>query len=116
MSDISDHMEEIFEVNKANGWFDTERTFGDDIALLHSEVSEMFEAYRDWGMKDMTFTKDKHTNGNPGKPEGVGSEAADIYIRLLDTCRRYGIDLDFEYERKIKHNAGRGYHHGGKLL
>ena len=98
---------EIREVNAANGWFESDRTVGDDIALLHSEVSEMFEAYRDGGLKDATATN---------KPEGFGSECADVLIRLLDTCERRGVDLDFEYARKIAHNRTRGHRHGGKLL
>ena len=36
---------EIREVNTANGRHEDVRPFGDDIALLHSEVSEMYEAY-----------------------------------------------------------------------
>lgn len=100
---------EVREVNEANGWYEEERTVGEDIALLHSEVSEMLEAYRDHGLNDMTATR-------TGKPQGFGSECADVLIRLLDTCDRRGIDLDYEYRRKIAHNRTRGYRHGGKRL
>lgn len=101
---------EIREVNTANGWYEgVERPFGDDISLLHSEVSEMYEAYRQWGMDDATQTA-------TSKPEGVGSEAADILIRLLDTCDRHGIDLSAEYDRKLAHNRTRGYRHGNKFV
>lgn len=109
---------EIREVNTANGWHDgTERPFGDDIALLHTEVSEMYEAFRQWGMDDATgpVTGLGYQRTLP-KPEGVGSEAADVLIRLLDTCDRYGIDLSAEYERKLAHNRTRGYRHGGKRV
>jgi NTP pyrophosphatase (non-canonical NTP hydrolase) len=110
---------EIADVNEANGWFDSDRSFGDDIALLHSEVSEAFEAYRQFGTQDAT---ELTGNGNwiegkwCPKPEGVGSELADVYIRLLDTCKRYGIDLEAEYNRKIAYNRTRGYRHGGKKV
>jgi len=105
----------VFAVNDANGWFDDERTFGDDVALLHTEVSEMFEAYRDNGYADMTdlvLPGDTHLP----KPEGVGSEAADILVRLLDTCHRRGISLAWEFERKLQFNSTRGHKHGGKII
>jgi NTP pyrophosphatase (non-canonical NTP hydrolase) len=108
---------EIREVNVANGWYDgAERPFGDDVSLLHSEVSEMYEAFRQWGLDDATVQESARGTGQPPKPEGVGSEAADVLIRLLDTCDRHGIDLGAEYERKLAHNRTRGYRHGGKRV
>lgn len=113
---------EVEQVNRANGWHDDERTFGDGIALLHSEVSEALEAFRKWGLADVTescvynsFSGDPDPHRMP-KPEGVGSEYADILIRLLDSCQRDGIDLAAEYERKLAYNRTRGYRHGGKRL
>jgi NTP pyrophosphatase (non-canonical NTP hydrolase) len=105
---------QVTDVNVANGWFESDRTVGDDIALLHSEASEMLEAYRDGGLADQT--------GEPAeadglaKPEGFGSEAADVLIRLLDTCHRRGVDLAYEFERKLAFNKTRGHRHGGKVL
>lgn len=120
MTSLKTMQKEILEANQANGWFDEERTVGDDIALLHSEVSEMFEAYREQGLEDVTAIREPgswedQTQGPP-KPEGFGSECADVLIRLLDTCERRGIDLQAEYERKIAYNRTRGYKHGGKRL
>jgi NTP pyrophosphatase (non-canonical NTP hydrolase) len=116
---LAELTEEVARLNRANGWHDTERTFGDDVALLHSEVSEMFEAFRDHGTDDATerVTYQQITEGaRIPKPEGVGSEAADVLIRLLDTCGRYGIDLLEEYERKMFYNRTRSYRHGGKRV
>lgn len=128
----------VYETNVANGWFEADRTFGEDIALLHSEVSEALEAFRDHGVEDVTdwpktpdtlvrevgdpekarelFIEHQKSEGKLPKPAGVGSELADVLVRLLDTCHRYGIDLEAEFNRKMAFNATRGHRHGGKRL
>lgn len=116
--------ETVKAVNVANGWHDSERTFGEDIALLHSEASEALEAFREHGLDDATeklcptSTLEHASLMAPHncKPEGVGSELADVLIRLLDTAGRYGVDLGFEVARKLAYNETRGHRHGGKKL
>lgn len=119
---LSSAEEDVYRVNVANGWFDDDRTVGDDIALLHTEASEMFEAYREGGLGDQTaitasdITGVRQPGDAPPKPEGFGSEAADVLIRLLDTCKRRGVNLAWEFERKLAFNATRGHKHGGKII
>jgi NTP pyrophosphatase (non-canonical NTP hydrolase) len=109
---------EVYHNNVDHGWHENARPFGEDIALLHTEVSEAFEAYRLWGLDDATA--DVGMSGGVAdysalpKPEGVGSELADVFIRLLDTVDRAGIDLRAEYERKMAYNRRRAFKHGGK--
>jgi NTP pyrophosphatase (non-canonical NTP hydrolase) len=169
-----------------------DNTLGDYIALLVEEIGEATSAYRSWKLADATKpvcgfaanTGKACAEHGPDKPQGVGSELADILIRLLDTgdvfgftvfdyqdlqlgdvaelypersdpelpklvsfadhmawlarrvdkiwtdtseaplalralvtiARKYGIDLDFEYERKHAYNLTRPYRHGGRVL
>lgn len=131
---LEDWQREVYENNVAHGWFDEGRSFAMDVALLHSEVSEMLEADRQWGSLDMTHLSPvEHTSactrvvrfrkgepeqscpcGGLRKPEGVGSEMADVLIRLLDTAQRTGIDLRAEYEQKMAYNRTRPIKHGKK--
>jgi NTP pyrophosphatase (non-canonical NTP hydrolase) len=118
---------EVKQCNMEKGWYDDERTFGDEIALLHSEVSEALEAFRDHGLERwVTDENGKRwiVGGEDGlqvypdmmKPEGVGSEAADVLVRLLDFCERKGIDLFDEWRHKVNYNWTRPARHGGKRL
>lgn len=105
---ISELAAEIELCNTAKGWYD-DRTFGDEIALAHSELSEALEAFRKRGFEAwLDETK--------GSPEGVGIELADTIIRVIDTATKRGIDLPACIERKIAFNWTRPYRHGGKAL
>jgi len=76
-------LSEVFANNVEHGWYERDRPFSEDIALLTTEVAEAYEAYRIRSM-------DAYTDPN-GKPDDVKSELADILIRLLDTCQRYNV-------------------------
>ena len=91
---------EVVAYNHEKGWRENDVTFGEAMALLHSEVAEASDAWRRWGTKDATSLAVLVPAGEiapaPPKPEGVGSEFADIFIRLLDDCDLYGVDLEAE--------------------
>lgn len=100
---------EVHEIAKSKGWWDEEKSFGDLTALIHSEVSEAFEEFRNHHKPDEIYL-------NEGKPEGIPIELADAVIRILDVCARYKIDFDAAVRQKIEFNKTRPTKHGGKKL
>lgn len=120
---LAEWQKHVKQVNEEKGWYEAERTFGDEIALIHTELSEAFEAFRSHGFEDMTAKLCKkcddfgrHAPDHICKPEGVGSELADVLIRLLDTCERHNVDVEDELSRKIEFNKTRPWRHGGKRV
>lgn len=93
---------------KAKGFYDSPPSIPERLCLVHSEVSEALEAFRNG---DDGFRIDEN-----GKPEGLASELADVIIRIADLCAYLGIDLDEAIKVKMAYNATRPYMHGGKRL
>lgn len=93
--------------SKNNGWYDRPIEIPEMIALLHSEVSEALESWRNG--ETMLWYREN------GKPEGIAAEFADILIRLGDYAERLGIDLTQAVAEKMAYNATRGYRHGNKV-
>ena len=99
----ADLQKEAHAIAKEKGWWDQERTFGDCIALVHSELSEALEAYRVRELVEWTRPGywPPHLD-SPPKPMGVASELADVVIRIADTAEWYGENL----EGHVSHHQG----------
>lgn len=116
---IKDLIAKAHQTATDKGWWEKPRTFGDQVALMHSELSEALEEFRNHPDKiEEIYTYDMGpTRWGPGdKPEGIAAEFADVLIRIFDTCGHYGIPLAEAIEMKMEYNATRAHRHGGKAL
>lgn len=118
---------------------ETKRVVSEHVALLHSEVTEIYESYRN-NEPELWYEHKVKTNGvervsgpddgfadQPvlypvdgtgaailGKPQGMVSELADVIIRCLDFADEHGFELIETLLEKHDYNLTRPYRHGGK--
>lgn len=105
MPTIAEWCARCYDCALAHGWWDKEREFPEIVALLHSELSEAFEAYRE----------DPGLHDEDGKPCGLYIELADVVIRIMDFFGARGMDLEACIDVKYEYNLTRPYRHGGKV-
>jgi hypothetical protein len=108
LSDLNYLRDDAKETAIAHGF--TEASVGEDIALMHSELSEALEDYRAGKPVDVVSYTDK------GKPIGLPTEMADVIIRILHFCGKHNIDIKKVVLEKIAYNKTRSFKHGNKKI
>lgn len=106
MSAFSWMQKNVHKTAVDHGWWVAERSDAECIALMHSELSEALEAFR---------------NGNPPDdhvPQFSNAEIefADVIIRIMDLSEKRGFDIAGALLAKAAFNKERPFKHGGKLL
>lgn len=113
MQDVAAHVfeaefnamaEACHQTSRDKGWWEADRNVGEMIALMHSELSEMLEAFRDG---------DPPSEKCPGFTHAE-EEAADVVIRLMDMASRRGWNLGGAIVAKAEFNKSRPHKHGGR--
>ena len=107
-------------VNK--GFYDKHNEFGTNLMLIVTELSESMEAHRNNEFANLEeFENLINSDVNPMSYEEtfkkyikdtVEDELADAFIRILDICEFYKIDLQTFVEYKMQYNAKRERLHG----
>ena len=123
---INELVKQVHENAVQHGWWEQERSFGELIALCHSELSEALEEYRNGhplyagNLPILYYSGGGYNASTPTKcctkPEGIAPELADTVIRIMDMCAHYGIDLEAAILEKHEYNKSRPYKHGGKVI
>lgn len=127
MLDLNNFAKEVHENAVKHGFWDPEPSFGEIIALCHSELSEALEAYRE--REPLAYVYGEDEDGTPrlytdmadwdklDEPEGIAVEMADCVIRILDWFGGHPkLDLEKILLAKHKYNQRRPYRHGDKTL
>lgn len=126
--DIKDLIHESHRIALEHGWWEEgDRNFGEVVALMHSELSEALEEYREGQPLHFVYCDEArrrnalmdyndHCEGEHHKPEGIMVELADVFIRIADLIGRNELTDEFVkvLKWKLAYNESRPYRHGGK--
>ena len=117
---ITELAEQIHEVSKLKGWWDSgDRNPLEILMLVTSELAEAAEEFRN-NKPAVYYNDTKHTivegidMPTGAKPEGWAVEIADAIIRCLDFTAQQGVDIWAIIELKNNYNKTRPNRHGGK--
>ena len=113
-TDLRDIQKAVWRTAEEHGWHKDDDNIPVKLVMIHSEVSEALEEYRN-AEEGADLAAVYYAAGSK-KPEGFGIELADIVIRVLDLAEMLGMDLTDLILTKMKYNKSRPYRHGGKRV
>ena len=108
---INEIIKEAHENAVAHGFWEEDRPFAETVDLIHSELSEALEEFRDGRGLDKVYYSCQYSKVHNvplghckknitcaqceyGKPEGIPIELADVIIRIADYFGRHKIQVD----------------------
>jgi NTP pyrophosphatase (non-canonical NTP hydrolase) len=118
---------EVYENNKAKGFWDNSRNVGEMLMLVTSELGEAMEAHRKgktfpdisqielWRQGGLTWETHKiscKAEFETWVKDSFQDEISDAVIRLFDICGGLGIDLGAHIYHKLEYNKTREVRHG----
>ncbi len=124
---LNDSAKQIYENNKAQGFWDGERNVGEILMLIVSELGEAMEAHRKGKfceVVDLDYFLDTEelTGELTGESkmnffknnikDSFEDEISDAVIRILDFCGGNGIDIEGHINAKVEFNKSRPKMHG----
>jgi NTP pyrophosphatase (non-canonical NTP hydrolase) len=104
----------LWEVARSKGFHDEPVPMATSCANLHSEVSELWEAFRNNILKKPCDKAQKMEALGLSPLTNMEEELADIFIRCLDTAKEHGIDIGRAVAVKDAYNQSRPHKNGGK--
>lgn len=111
LNELADH---VYDTARSKGFHDDPVPLSISTANLHSEVSEMWEAFRNNSLHSFCDKSEKMKAIGLNPLTNLEEELADIVIRALDTARENGIDIGNAVRVKDLYNKSRPHKNGGK--
>ena len=108
----------VNRINVLKGWTRRERSVGEVIALIHSELSECLEAFRK-GNPECDKKWDDYDPSRKNVSLGISNaeeELADAIIRIMDLAHMKKLDVAKAFFIKMEYNKTRPYRHGNKAF
>ena len=118
---ITEWAHDIYAVAASKGWHDNDHELSEGekiaayVANLHSEPSELWEAYRAGKLRTPCDKAAKMADHGIMPLTCVEEELADVIIRAIDVAVALGVDIEKAIAAKHAYNATRPHRHGGKL-